>query len=118
MLKYCLPLTLLVCIYLLSALESCTKDKTLVTTTPCDSMSVTYINDISPILLNNQCVACHGSSKPKLESYEQVVDAAKNGNLLCSINWTGCRKMPEGGNKLPDSVLKKFDIWKCKNYPN
>lgn len=118
MLKYSLPFFLVACIYFIPSMESCTKDKTLVTNTPCDSTPISYAADISPILINNQCVACHGSFKPKLESYAQVVDAAKNGNLLCSINWTGCRNMPNGGNKMPDSLLKKFDIWKCKNYPN
>ena len=68
--------------------------------------------------MNYGCTGCHGGNFPKLESYDQVVNASKNGNLYCSINWSGCKKMPQGGLKMSDSVLKIFDIWKCKNYPN
>lgn len=114
---FVITLSLFVAVFI-GSFESCTKDKTLVgNTTLCDSANITYTTHIEPVLLNN-CQICHGGYKPKLESYEQVVDAAKNGNLYCSINWTnGCRTMPEKSAKLPDSVLKFFDTWKCKNYP-
>lgn len=101
-----------------TSIESCTKDKTLSSNTAlCDTASITYTSHIEPVM-QVYCQVCHGGSKPQLESYEQVVDATKNGNLICSINWTNsCRTMPDNGAKLPDSVIKFFDTWKCKNYP-
>ena len=103
---------------LFQVFQSCTKDKTLETNlSSCDSIPITYTVDIHPNLVHFSCISCHGGNSPKLESYEQVVESAKNGNLYCTINWNSCIRMPQGGSKIPDSILKKFDIWKCKNYP-
>jgi hypothetical protein len=119
MLRYSLIVTFLVLSVgvFLSSIESCTKDKTLTgNTTLCDTTAVSYTNQIEPIVTLN-CIGCHSSTNPKLTSYEQVVDAAKNASLFCAINHSGsCQTMPPTG-KLPDSLLKLFDTWKCKNYP-
>lgn len=117
MLRYSLILLILLIGFFLGFIESCTKDKTLVNNgTLCDTAAINYTSHIEPVLIAN-CVACHSSTKPKLTTYEQVVDAAKNANLYCSINASGsCQAMPPSG-KMADSVLKFFDTWKCKNYP-
>lgn len=81
----------------------------------CDTVDMKYINDISPILSVN-CVGCHSGSSPKggidLSTYSNVKIMADNGKLMGAINHTiGFVAMPQGGAKLNDCKIAKFNNW-------
>jgi len=81
----------------------------------CDTINMTYTNNIKPILDNN-CISCHQSSNPSggvlLDSYDQVINQVDNGRLSGAVNHKpGYSPMPQGGGKLSDCDLSKIDSW-------
>jgi len=58
---------------------------------------MSYTTDVLPILTNNGCIGCHGSSSTtKLDTYGNVKTNVDNGSLLGSINHEdGFRPMPD-----------------------
>lgn len=82
------------------------------------STSPTYGTNIKPVVTAS-CIECHSSGYqfPNLETYDQVVEATKNGNLLCRINGTCGSIMPASG-KLPQATIDMIQLWKTNNYPN
>lgn len=88
----------------------------------CDTINVTYISTIAPIL-NQQCNSCHSGAAPSgnvdLSNYTNVKLYAENGSLYGSMshnpNWA---QMPQGGNKLDDCTLLKVKMWIDLGAPN
>ena len=78
----------------------------------------TYTLNVQPVIATS-CTRCHsgGSQYPNLETYDQVVDATKNGNLLCRINGACGEIMPTSG-KLPQATIDMIQLWSTNNYPN
>jgi len=88
-----------------------------------DTVNVTYNGTIKPIL-NNYCNSCHytGAADTKnvnLDSYNGVVIAVNNQNLLSSITHDGTVKpMPNQGGKLDNCSIAAFSIWIKAKTPN
>lgn len=88
---------------------------------PCDSTAdSTYANSIRYIMAYN-CTSCHNNSSASggisLESYEDVVKQAQNGNLMGTVeHQNGYNAMPLGA-KIPDCQIEKLRQWINANYP-
>lgn len=81
----------------------------------CDTTSVSFSQDLQPIV-NTYCKGCHSGGSPSggldLSTYNGVKAVALNGKLYGAISWaTGYQKMPQGGNKLDDCTIAKFNAW-------
>lgn len=94
----------------------------LITPPACDTTSVTYTNDIIPIL-QQECYGCHGSSAPgggyTLNTYTGLSVSVNDGSLLGAISHeTGFSNMPKGGNQLPDCDIQFIRTWINQGAPN
>lgn len=80
----------------------------------------TYNANIGPIIAAT-CAGCHSgnSQYPNLENYNQVKEAAENGNLLCRIDQSeSCGSvMPQSG-AMPQSTINMFKLWASQGYNN
>lgn len=86
------------------------------TPTPTPTPSVTYTNDIQPIIATN-CTSCHrsGFQSPSLTTYTQVKNATSSGSLICSIQAQGCKTMPPTG-KMSQANINLILLWKTQGY--
>ena len=95
-------------------ITSCTRDK--VQPAPIDTTcadTISFANDILPIM-NNNCNSCHNSSNPSggfdLSTYAGVNQ--NPGKVLSSVRQDGsASSMPQGGNKIADSLIQKINCW-------
>jgi hypothetical protein len=81
----------------------------------CDSLAISYIADVRPILVN-KCLNCHNansnSGSVTIETYAQVKAQVDNGQLGCTINHEpGCSAMPQNAGQLPPCELKAINVW-------
>lgn len=84
----------------------------------CDTTAVTYSQTVKP-LVNNYCLACHGSSNYSsmggnlnLDGYSNLSSAAKNGVLLKSIRHeAGASPMPKNSPQLSECHIAKLEKW-------
>ena len=88
----------------------------------CDSLNMSYANDVSKILLIS-CVGCHSAPSPAggidLASYPTVKAQVDNGKLIGSITHnSGYVPMPDGGGKLDDCSISKISNWVLEGAPN
>ena len=102
--------------------SSCYKDnvETLYpSSTTCDTTTISFANDIQPIL-NTNCAlgGCHNkataSGTVELEDYDGAKSAAQ-GALLTDIN---DGSMPQGGTKLSQCNINKISRWVNMGMPN
>ena len=82
--------------------------------------TVTYVNDVKSIIDNN-CISCHSnppvSGAPNaLVTYTQVRDAVLNKNLIGRISGTSGALMPQGGPKLPQSLIDIIIQWQADGF--
>ena len=95
---------------------SCENEQEPLVMTDCDPATpVTYTNSISKILTDN-CLGCHhaGGAVPNLDTY---VKASSSGEqIIVAVNHSAGIPMPQGGAKLDDATLKKFDCWKASGF--
>lgn len=89
--------------------------------TNCDTVNITYTNQISKIM-NENCVSCHGASYEKdggglkFDNYESVL--ADLDNIINAVNHKdGYSAMPKNGGKLSSCALTQFDLWKKNGTP-
>ena len=79
--------------------------------------TVTYTQDIQPIILGN-CLTCHSSVNPRngliLETYEQVRNSSETGTLISRIN-DAANPMPQSGLLTADRRAV-FDQWRAGGY--
>lgn len=96
--------------------NSSTTTTTPVVTTPTSGTTVTYTKDVQTIISNN-CLSCHGAGgdSPTLTSYTLVKNAASNGKLLCTIQASGCKTMPQAG-KMPQATINIILSWVSQGY--
>lgn len=83
--------------------------------TDCDTIDVSYIADVVPILETN-CYSCHDQANAFggviLETHAQVKSYVDNSTLLGVIRHeAGFSPMPKGGNKLLDCDISKIEVW-------
>jgi hypothetical protein len=95
-------------------ISACTKDKVQpapVDTTCADTIS--FVNDILPIMENN-CTGCHNGNNTS-GGYDLTNHAGvtlNTGKLYGSIVHDGsASSMPQGGNKIADSLIQKVYCW-------
>lgn len=103
-------------------ITSCTKNKEedkLIQTSSCDSVkTISFKNDVQPIL-NNNCGAqagCHSNGSAsgglKLESWQGVNEVASSGLLMKAIKHeAGVSSMPKGGSKLDACYIAVIGKW-------
>jgi hypothetical protein len=105
---------------------SCTKDKTKSAAPPdCTGVidSVNNYHDTISYILNNYCAysPCHDAGTASLgvnlSTYSTTVDAFKNKNLLCSVQWSGCIQMPYQMRQLDSTYIKYMVCWAANGYP-
>ncbi|HLT33333.1 MAG TPA: hypothetical protein VKZ98_06045 [Aquaticitalea sp.] len=82
------------------------------------SESVTYIQDVQPII-NNNCIVCHtnppenGAPMPLL-TYDNVKDAVENRGLINRISSQDLSfLMPFGGPRLPQNLIDTIIQWEA-----
>jgi len=89
--------------------------------TGCDTLNVTWLTSIKPIITGN-CEGCHVYPSPGggilLDSYSAVQTIALNGKLTGVVeHLPGYSSMPKGG-KLGDCDIAKIRIWVNAGAPN
>lgn len=103
-------------------LQACThaSENDLVDSEPLPTL-VTYNDDVKMIIDNN-CISCHknqavnGASVP-LVTYANVKSAIQNNNLISKINGNGPGGlMPQGGPKLPQSLIDIIEKWETDGF--
>ncbi len=106
-------------------LASCHKDKAAPTPepTPCDSIQVSFANDIQPIFDNNcNTGSCHSSTgQADGRVYVNHGQIAADAEVCYSAmnHEAGFTAMPLGNpTKLPDSLLNKMNCWIQDGKPN
>lgn len=83
----------------------------------CDTIPVSYSNDIVPILTSNNCFSCHASTNPVFTDYASVYSVRNT--ILGSIQHApGFDPMPQGQPQLADSLIQKFECWLEQGAPN
>jgi len=86
------------------------------TTTVCDSVNVTFLGTVWPILQAN-CVGCHNSSSSEngnidMNKYADIARIASSGQLMGSIDHkSGYSAMPKNGNKLSICDIARIRRW-------
>ncbi|MBI3233794.1 MAG: hypothetical protein HYZ42_07095 [Bacteroidetes bacterium] len=94
------------------------------TTTTCDTVNVGFASTIKPIFdsyCNNS--GCHNtasrSSGVILDVYADAKNSVQNGNVICSMEWSGCSSnMPKSSpTKVDACKISQIKAWANKNYP-
>jgi hypothetical protein len=119
----------LLCLALILATSSCTKDKgkkletaqstnQAVNSSNCDTITFTYDAKIK-VIINDNCGGCHYSSSPNgyLLDYSSLKVKALSGSLKGSLNGSGYSLMPPSG-KLSNCDIKGIENWIAKGSPN
>ncbi len=91
------------------------KDLTCDPTGVCDTVGMSFANDIQPIL-NTYCTGCHGGSAPlggiNLSNFSGVSVVVNNNRILGAIRrQPGFSPMPQGGNPLPECHINQIAAW-------
>jgi len=95
-------------LFLVSCESSTIQDVSVVVKDP------TYVANVKEVI-DLKCVSCHSY----LSTYSGVMNAAKTGDLLCSLDATcssGLRRMPDGGEALPDNTINMIKLWAEQGY--
>ena len=113
---------LLIATFCILNLSSCYYDseEALYPFTFCDTASISYESQIKTIVALN-CESCHNSGNAsgnvRLDTYDFVMNATKNGKLLCAIQKnSGCSPMPPTGAGLNTCDINKIKAWSLNNY--
>ncbi len=103
---------------------SCSYDKEelLYPATACDTIHVTYLGTIAP-LVQSHCRVCHSTVNPSggviAVTWEGLNTVAIDGRLWGALNHeAGYIPMPKDQGKLSDCDLAKFNIWILAGAPN
>jgi hypothetical protein len=84
------------------------------------TLPITYTSNIKSII-NSNCIGCHfdGGQFPTLETYEQVKNAAQNGNLICRIDQTqSCGSVMPPSGPMPKQAIDMILLWQKEGYKN
>lgn len=81
----------------------------------CDTVAVSYINDVLPLLQDN-CYSCHNASanfgNVTLEGYNNLKIVVDNGRLLGAIRHEpGFSPMPQNQPQLVTCNIAKIEAW-------
>lgn len=83
---------------------------------------VSYANDVLPIIETN-CYSCHQDAAicgdVNLEGYDNLVLKVEDGSLLGTMRHEdGWVAMPQGADKLSNSLIERVSTWIDEGYPN
>lgn len=87
--------------------------------TSCNTTSMSYANDIKPIVDSN-CKGCHNSTygqTPYLTTYGELKSSADNGTLASTIAYSGSITMPPDG-KMTQCNIDMINSWISAGAPN
>jgi hypothetical protein len=92
------------------------KSKPVATASKCTDTSLTFTNDIKPIMDLNCASTCHSAKKHAhgidLSTYENVKAAAADKSFMGSIRHQGVyTPMPKNHDKLDEVTLQKISCW-------
>lgn len=81
----------------------------------CDTETMSYKDDISPIITQN-CFACHRDNSSitpiSLEGYDNLKLYVESGSLVGTINHAaGYSPMPQGLSKMTACNISKIEAW-------
>lgn len=98
----------LILLLLIAVFSSCSYD-TYVENDECDTVDVSYANEILP-MIDAYCISCHPTY---LGSYENVSDSVTSSNIIVRIQLEldNDSLMPQGGPSLTDCQIDKFKSW-------
>ncbi|MSP85440.1 MAG: hypothetical protein EXR18_06420 [Flavobacteriaceae bacterium] len=98
-------------LFLVSCESNTTQDISAVITNP------TYTSHVAPVM-SAKCTSCHagGNQYPNLETYAEVKEATQNGDLLCRLDASCGRIMPQSG-ALPTATINMINNWANTNFP-
>ncbi|MEQ8323965.1 MAG: hypothetical protein RIC15_00160 [Vicingaceae bacterium] len=90
----------------------------------CDTSSVSYSNDVVPVLVSS-CYSCHAGAAPtggaSFDDHASLtsVMGRTSAQFFCRIKFeSGCNPMPQGGNKLSDCSILKLETWYANGAAN
>lgn len=88
----------------------------------CDTVNVSFANDILPVIATN-CQGCHSGASPlagiRLEDYSTISAVAETGQLYGVIErLPGFPSMPFGQPKLPECTIDRIKSWIDAGMPN
>jgi hypothetical protein len=88
--------------------------------TTCDTLGfLTYTNTVKP-LMDLHCVGCHAAGSPSghsLDSYAGVKSSVGTRKYMPSVDHSGPKPMPLGGNKIPSCDIAKLQKWISNGMP-
>ena len=113
-----LALVLMILAFPAICIISCTKaNREQQTATTCDTVNMSYANDIVPILQSN-CYSCHGNGNTGgsggilLDGYSNLLPHVNDGSLRgVTTHSPGYTAMPYGLPKLDDCTINKIIDW-------
>lgn len=107
---------------------SCVKDKAKLPVVPvnptiCDTMNVSFKDDVQPRILWTNCATssgCHAgtSVNGNFADYDGIKDAAAAGKIRDRVINKKDMPPPGVGGPLPDSLMQIIDCWLKDGYPN
>lgn len=94
-----------------SILFSCDKDKVAYTVPPNCPDTVSFTNEVLPIIQNN-CSGCHSAGNGTAYTLTNHGNIAASADaIIGSMKGNGYQLMPKGGPALPDSLIQKVECW-------
>lgn len=92
--------------------SSCTKEKTPFSQIPTCNGTVSFANDVMPLMEQN-CTGCHnaGNASGGYNLSDHTTIAAHANAVLGSMRNSGYKLMPQGGPALPDSSIQLIECW-------
>ena len=107
-----------ICLWIMITMNACYYDVADEINPPdmfCDTLDVSYAEDILPLMVN-QCYVCHSVSERRggviLEPYVELIPWVDSGLLSCTINHgDGCSAMPDNAPKMLDCQILLIDKW-------
>lgn len=80
-----------------------------------DANKPTYTKNIEPIIRTN-CLGCHDTQYPSLQTYDEVKNAIVEGKLICRIDDQSCGDvMPQSG-RMPQNVIDMIKLWRDQGF--
>lgn len=96
--------------------DECTQDSS-----NCNTLNMSYANNIAPIISTN-CNGCHSGSSPSgginLTSYSGVSTTAASGKLYNAVAQNGMAQSMPPSSKLSTCDINKIKSWVEAGYPN
>ena len=116
--------TLVLFIALLIHFSACdyNNEEELYPTSSCETVDMSYATDVTDILQNYSCLACHSTVSNQgsvaLEDYDDLRKWVDNGILLKSMKHDGASPMPKNQAKMNSCDIDKIEAWITDGAPN